>query len=629
MGQRWQGQAAWRILDTRFDAGTLFFETWLAWQQDPDRPRMLHYAALRETACTAADLQSVGLSKPELSELTCALAVLWWGLLPGFHRFSLDQGRVLLTVCVGPILPILKAQQFEADELVFHPPANHDSELPWLLKALARCCRRGTVVHLVPRPLLDKAACSEELTQALGRTGFHLASPSTPKLLVQHSDQLWRFDPAWQIKKSHHSSIGTPVRTGRCVVIGAGLAGASAATALAQRGWQVTVLDQANTPAAGASGLPVGLVVPHVSRDDCVLSRLSRAGVRLILQQADTLLTLGRDWGPSGVLERQIEGEPQLPADWPETARMWSQEMPDAVMSSTNCVVGPGLWHPHGAWIKPAELVKAWLAQPAITFQGGVKVAALRQQGGGWDVLDDTGVCITSGNQVVLANASGAFKLLSELKQTGHTIQGLRPNLLKIQKMRGLLTWSADSVADLAADNHSFPAFPVNGSGSLIPAIPVAQGTAWFMGSSYQDAIEPERSDADNHAINLAHLRQLLPDVATHLGPTFASGRVKSWKGVRCVTADRLPVVGPLQIHGQSGLWICAGMGSRGLSFSALCAELLAARLCAEPLPIEAKLADALNGMRGRPSEPSAQSDHTVSGTLGKPASAMASSSSE
>jgi tRNA 5-methylaminomethyl-2-thiouridine biosynthesis bifunctional protein len=35
-------------------------------------------------------------------------------------------------------------------------------------------------------------------------------------------------------------------------------------------------------------------------------------------------------------------------------------------------------------------------------------------------------------------------------------------------------------------------------------------------------------------------------------------------------------------------------MGSRGLTFAALCAELLAARLHAEPLPVEQRLAHAL-----------------------------------
>jgi tRNA 5-methylaminomethyl-2-thiouridine biosynthesis bifunctional protein len=39
-------------------------------------------------------------------------------------------------------------------------------------------------------------------------------------------------------------------------------------------------------------------------------------------------------------------------------------------------------------------------------------------------------------------------------------------------------------------------------------------------------------------------------------------------------------------------------MGARGLTLSLLCAELLAARLHAEPLPLEAKLAQALSTER-------------------------------
>jgi tRNA 5-methylaminomethyl-2-thiouridine biosynthesis bifunctional protein len=41
-------------------------------------------------------------------------------------------------------------------------------------------------------------------------------------------------------------------------------------------------------------------------------------------------------------------------------------------------------------------------------------------------------------------------------------------------------------------------------------------------------------------------------------------------------------------------LWVCSGLGSRGLTFAALCGEVLAARLHGEPLPITQKLADAL-----------------------------------
>ncbi|MFZ3220859.1 MAG: hypothetical protein WA174_12540, partial [Rhodoferax sp.] len=53
-------------------------------------------------------------------------------------------------------------------------------------------------------------------------------------------------------------------------------------------------------------------------------------------------------------------------------------------------------------------------------------------------------------------------------------------------------------------------------------------------------------------------------------------------------------------------LWLCVGMGSRGLSFTALCAELLAARLGAEPLPVEFSLSRSLDANRVRRLKPAA-----------------------
>jgi tRNA 5-methylaminomethyl-2-thiouridine biosynthesis bifunctional protein len=48
----------------------------------------------------------------------------------------------------------------------------------------------------------------------------------------------------------------------------------------------------------------------------------------------------------------------------------------------------------------------------------------------------------------------------------------------------------------------------------------------------------------------------------------------------------------------QPGLWTSAALGSRGLTFAALAAELLAARLHGEPLPLPVKLAAALDAAR-------------------------------
>jgi tRNA 5-methylaminomethyl-2-thiouridine biosynthesis bifunctional protein len=50
-----------------------------------------------------------------------------------------------------------------------------------------------------------------------------------------------------------------------------------------------------------------------------------------------------------------------------------------------------------------------------------------------------------------------------------------------------------------------------------------------------------------------------------------------------------------------AGLCVSTAMGSRGLTFAALCAELLVARLHGEPLPVEARLAQALDVSRQAP----------------------------
>ena len=59
----------------------------------------------------------------------------------------------------------------------------------------------------------------------------------------------------------------TPLSESRhALVIGAGLAGAATCAALARRGWRITLTDAASGPAQAASGLPVGMLSPHVTR---------------------------------------------------------------------------------------------------------------------------------------------------------------------------------------------------------------------------------------------------------------------------------------------------------------------------------------------------------------------------
>jgi tRNA 5-methylaminomethyl-2-thiouridine biosynthesis bifunctional protein len=218
------------------------------------------------------------------------------------------------------------------------------------------------------------------------------------------------------------------------------------------------------------------------------------------------------------------------------------------------------------------------------------------------------GGILGSADTVVFANAHGSAALLQRLAdalpQDFPWVADVLAKLQSLQALQGTLSWGpCPAVAELGAPELHFPPFPpypVNGHGSFVSGVPTGQGPQWFAGSTFRADAALHANLPQEHAANLAKLQALLPEVAAALAAQFANGQVQAWQGERCVTYDRLPLVGPLENVDAPTLWLCAGMGARGLSFSALCAELLAAELGAEPLPLESNLARALGTRRRR-----------------------------
>lgn len=557
----WAGQAQWRILETGFGLGLNFLATWQAWKDDPQRPRLLHFVSVEAWPVSAEDLLRSAAQSPELLPLAQALAAQWFGLLPGVHRLAFEDGHVLLTLHVRDVKETLRRQPFTVDSVFldgFDPEVNAAMWELETLKAVARHCRRGagvatwTAVGAVRR---DLAQCGFTVEKTAGLA---------PK---RHSVQ-GVFAPAWEPKMR---ATARNTALGHCVVVGSGLAGAAAAAALACRGWRVTVLDAADSPAAGASGLPAGLLVPHSSPDDNLLSRLSRSGVRATLREAETLLRAGEDWSPTGVLERFMDALPEPSANEARATNVW-QSPADAQHNQLAMLApaAPGCWHEKAAWIKPARLVQAWLGRPGVSWRGNVMVDRLTQQGVQWLLLDSSGQLLAEADLVVVAAAGASAKLLGRE--------------LPLQPVRGQVSW------DLQQPGQAFPPFPINGLGHFVPQVVMAEGKAWFCGSTFsrgETNLAPRRADHDE---NLARLQALLPAVADQLAPAFEAGSVKTWTGVRWASTNRRPLLGEV----EPGLWLSTAMGSRGLTFAALCAQLLVARLHDEPLPLDHALAQAL-----------------------------------
>lgn len=574
-----------KVLDTCFGNGARFLRHWADWKASMPHSDSLHYVAIVQNPADLAEFRSP-LPRDSCTQaiaLTEQLADQCWGLLPGFHRLGFENGQVLLTLCVGDLKSQAKALRFEADALYLSVPAS-SAEPPWDLwgvKALARCCCLGTTVSC--------EAPSPDLTGYLRQCGFAMASPDAS------GHAIGTYAPHWAQKNSATVIAQTPRHA---VVLGAGLAGASLAASLARRGWQVTVMDSAGRPANGASGLPVGLMVPHATTDDDPRSRLSRSGLRLALQEARSRLVKGQDWDDCGVLERRLDNSPGLPANWSLAGTAWScshtpvqgpwrQGLPDDDAS---------LWHAHAAWVKPASLVNAWLAQPGIKFQGNSRVTSIHRHDGRWVLKDAVSKELGLADVVILANAGGVIPLLKQLTDSMQDEAGLASVLAQLQTVEGQVSWAMQN----EADTHCLPPFPVNGLGSLISHVPFGDAKAWFAGATFERNREVLDA-ASGHKANLQRVETLLPASGRVFARQLLNNDIQAWRNTRCTATDRMPVCGPLTGGNNPGLWISTAFGARGLSLSVLCAELLAARLCGEPWPLEAKLAQSLDSMRKNP----------------------------
>ncbi len=589
----WAGQAQWRVLETGFGLGLNFLATWQAWRDDPARPGMLHFAATEVHAAPAADLLHAAGAHPSLQALADELAAQWQGLLPGTHRLVFEGGRVLLTLGVGDAQTWLKTQHLCVDSVYlggFRPPLDGH----WL-KAVARCCHRGT--------RLASWTVATSVVDGLQQVGFKVSTSPDAAL----GDKLQAvFNPAWEPRKKPDLAWPQARSPQRCLVIGAGLAGAAAAASLARRGWAVTVLDANAAPASGASGLPAGFLAPHVSADDGVLSRLSRSGLRATWQAVTSLLK-PEDGRATGVLQRRFDASAQLPSDWPEAGAHWSH----AALGASGDAQAP-LQHPAGGWVKPARLVEALLQSPGVKWHGGQDVASLKrvvnQPDGAvpaaavWRALNASGVCLAEAELVVVAAGPHSAPLL----------RASRGDAPPLQPVRGQVvwgTWPAQSGESSAAS--ALPATPVNGLGGLIPKFPAlkGKGTAesssteamqshWLMSATYERDEERPLVRPEDTALLLERLMRLWPTAGKALAPMIKAGQAQTWAGVRCASPDRLPLVGPVDESTAPGLWLCTAMGSRGLTFAVLSGELMAAWLHAEPLPLEKRLAQHLLASR-------------------------------
>jgi tRNA 5-methylaminomethyl-2-thiouridine biosynthesis bifunctional protein len=579
LAARWRGREQFVILDTALDFGEKFLLTWNAWRADANRPTRLHYIAIDESPYRADALQAAHDKLPELAALACELRRSWPIAVAGMHRVLLSERGLTLTIVFGSLERNLP--QLDAAIDAFLIDAKDDAM--WASETIrtwfARLAQSGAVVAQTARTRAGD--------DALHKAGF-----------FSDGDSLCA-----EFRPRRQSNVVTVNDDRSAIVIGAGLAGTAICQRLCARGWEVILIERHEGAAQEASGNLAGVFMPQLAKDDSPAARLSRAAFLFALRlwhdiggigvafegAANGVLQLARDEthaAGSADLARYAElpGEFARYLDAGELGRMMPA-LAEAIARGSQQAAGAWLFS-QGGWAHPGGVCAAMLATCGDRLRRVHNRAAvqLTHDGRRWHVLDDCGMEIAQARHVVVANGVAG----AQFSQT---------RALPLGAIRGQVTHVA---AHLLPELH----MPLCGDGYFIPA----RGGFCSIGATY-DADFDTRLRADSQRENLARLASLFPASAARLVDLPLAGRA----GLRCVSPDRLPLVGNVpdidavdsmrgerlrDVPRHENLHCLLAYGSRGLTLAPLAAELLAARICEEPLPLERDLCATVDPAR-------------------------------
>lgn len=330
-------------------------------------------------------------------------------------------------------------------------------------------------------------------------------------------------------------------------VIGAGLAGAAVAAALARIGRSVDLFHSLED--MPASRLPMGVLRPHLAAQTDPLTRVRERGLRVTHAWLAHLARRGIDSGlraRGGLLlptdDRSRRRRDRLPELGAGPRRIGPEE---ALAVAGISVPEPVVIDPSAACIAPSVFAAALLDDAGDRIRWApARVQSLRRNHG-WHVECDAAIRRGFYSDVVVAAGAGS-RILAP---------GLGP---LITPARG----QATAVAATRASARQ--TVPISGDGYVTPAW---NHCHWTGATIQRGDTDPRPRELDDQE-NLARFGRCRPhEPEPHVVDRFVA--------IRATTPDRIPITGRL----EPGLWVSAGHGAHGLCTAPLSGLLIAAAL--------------------------------------------------
>ncbi len=510
----------------------------------------LHLVSVEKHPLRKADLSRALSHWPPLDALAQRLLAEYPAPTPGFHRVQLHT-RVQLTLLYGDALSLWPQFSHPVDAWFldgFAPARNPDMWHPALFAQLARLSRPGTTLATFTAAGFVRRGLAEAGFAMEKRDGFgHKRHMLVGRI---EGDKARPERPARQV-----------------LVVGAGLAGATTARALAERGCQVTVLDPDGI-AGHASGNLAGVVYSTPSAHLTPQNRFYQQSYGHALRWLHRSGFPGQeaDGNLNGVIQHYVDARQQDKLEQAMATGAWPTELLQAYGDKAVELKG-------GGYLRPDRWCQHLLRHPDITLLAA-RVTAL-EEGAPARVTLSNGETL-SADAVVLCTAGQS-----------QSLPGL--GWLPLKHIRGQVSYCRATDA-----SRRWQQAQCHG-GYLTPALDDLHcvGATFKLHEDHHHATDGDDQD------NLAQLKHYLPGFWQELGGDridIVDRRV----AFRCQSIDFLPLCGPLPVATDNphrpaqGLYLNVAHGSRGITGTPLCAELIADMICAQPLPMDQEMIDAL-----------------------------------
>ena len=631
-------------------------------ETQPDaKLQRLHFISCEKYPLNVTDLASAQAHWPELADYAAALQAQWPVALPGCHRVLLDGGRITLDLWFGDINQLIHTfddtlrQQVDAWFLDgFAPSKNPDMWTPELFACMAKLARKGCTFATFTAAGFVRRGLKEAGFTVIRSKGF---GPKREMLCGSLDDEInnpahmpWYSRPAAQGEDIALIGGGIAsallalalLRRGKKVTLYCADAQPAQGASGNRQGALYPLINQ-HDPAL-ARFFPSAFTFARRLYDSLTVKfDHDWCGVT----------QLGWDEKSSEKIGRLLAmGLPEA------IAREVSTAEAEALCGvETGC---GGITYPLGGWLSPGQLTPALFelaCQQGLEIYWSHKLTAFEpadvplqvQTEGESEATLPSGDLYEGESESMLPSGdlpegeSEARLLSGDLPEEA---RGTSPNvelnhrwqlLFEGQPSRehaNVVLATGHTLASFA-QSEKLPAYAVGGQVSHIPTAPALgqlkqvlcydgyltpvnpHNLHHCIGASYHRADSSAAYREEDQQENRERLIRCLPDADWAKEVDVSAGDARC--GVRCASRDHLPMFGPLPDYQQTleqyaslsqekegaqpapvhrGVFVLGALGSRGLCSGPLAAEVLAAELCGEPIPLDADTLGAMHPNR-------------------------------